>query len=210
MLLTIHDANLQKVAFVDNSKQSTLNFYNDTWTRSLQTGSSTFEFTVFKKAIKSDTQTQKAYSYLNERAWVSFKYHGKSFIFNVMQVEENEQTIKCYCENLNLELINEVANPYKATKAMSFAEYCEAMDLLNYTHLSIGINEVSDNKRTLEWEGQETKLARLLSLANRFDAEIEFDTQLNADSTIKKFSINVYHENDDTHQGVGRIRNDQQ
>jgi phage minor structural protein len=208
MLLTIHDANLQKVAFVDNSKQSTLNFYNDTWTISLPTSSSTFEFTVFKKAIKSDTPTQKAYSHLNERAWVSFKYHGKSFIFNVMQVEENEQTIKCYCENLNLELINEVANPYKATKAMSFAEYCEAMDLLNYTHLSIGINEISDYKRTLEWEGKETKLARLLSLAKRFDAEIEFDTQLNADSTIKKFSINVYHENDDTHQGVGRIRND--
>lgn len=208
MLLTIHDANLQKVAFVDNRKQSTLNYYGDTWTRSLQTGSSTFEFTVFKKAIKSDTPTQKAYSYLNERAWVSFKYHGKSFIFNVMQVEENEQTIKCYCENLNLELINEIANPYKATKAMSFAEYCEAMGLLNYTHLSIGINEISDYKRTLEWEGQETKLARLLSLAKRFDAEIEFDTQLNADSTIKKFAINVYHENDDNHQGVGRIRND--
>ena len=208
MLLTIHDANLQKVAFVDNRKQSTLNYYGDTWNRSLQTGSSTFEFTVFKKAIKSDTQTQKAYSYLNERAWVSFKYHGKSFIFNVMQVEENEQTIKCYCENLNLELINEITNPYKATKAMSFAEYCEAMGLLNYTHLSIGINEISDYKRTLEWEGQETKLARLLSLAKRFDAEIEFDTQLNTDSTIKKFSINVYHENDDNHQGVGRIRND--
>ena len=208
MLLTIHDANLQKVAFVDNSKQSTLNFYNDTWTRGLQTGSSTFEFTVFKKSIKSDTPTQKAYSYLNERAWVSFKYHDKSFIFNVMQVEENEQTIKCYCENLNLELINEITNPYKATKAMSFAEYCEAMGLLNYTHLSIGINEISDYKRTLEWEGQETKLARLLSLAKRFDAEIEFDTQLNADSTIKKFAINVYHENDDNHQGVGRIRND--
>lgn len=208
MLLTIHDTNLQKVAFVDNSKQNTLNYYGDTWTRSLQTGSSTFEFTVFKKAIKSDTPTQKAYSYLNERAWVSFKYHGKSFLFNVMQVEEDEQTIKCYCENLNLELINEITNPYKATKDMSFAEYCEAMGLLNYTHLSIGINEISDYKRTLEWEGQETKLARLLSLAKRFDAEIEFDTQLNTDSTIKKFSINVYHENDDNYQGVGRIRND--
>ena len=208
MLLTIHDANLQKVAFVDNSKQDTLNYYDDTWTRSLPTGSSTFEFTVFKKAIKSDTPLKKAYQCLNERAWVSFKYKGKSFIFNVMTVQEDEHTIKCYCENLNLELINELANPYKATKAMSFAEYCEAMDLLNYTHLSIGINEVSDYKRTLEWEGQETKLARLLSLAKRFDAEIEFDTQLNADSTIKKFFINVYHENDETHQGVGRVRED--
>lgn len=208
MLLTIHDANLQKVAFVDNSKQNTLNYYADTWVRSLPTGSSTFEFTVFKKAIKSDTALTKAYHYLNERAWVSFKHKGKSFIFNVMTVEEDEQTIKCYCENLNLELINEIANPYKATKAMSFVEYCEAMDLLYYTHLAIGINEVSNKKRTIEWQGQETKLARLLSLAKHFDAEIEFDTELNADSTIKKFSVNIYHENDDNHQGVGRIRND--
>lgn len=208
MLLTIHDANLQKVAFVDNSKQNTLNYYADTWVRSLSTGSSTFEFTVFKKAIKSDTALIKAYQYLNERAWVSFKYKGKSFIFNVMTVEEDEQTIKCYCENLNLELINELANPYKATKAMTFVEYCNEFGILNYSHLSIGINEVSDKKRTLEWQGQDTKLARLLSIANRFDAEIEFNTELNADSTIKKFSINVFHENDDNHQGVGRVRDD--
>lgn len=208
MLLTIHDTNLQKVAFVDNSKKNTLNYYGDTWTRSLQTGSSTFEFTVFKKAIKSDTALNKAYQFLNERAWVSFKYKGRSYIFNVMTIEEDEQTIKCYCENLNLELINELANPYKATKSMTFVEYCNEFGILNYSHLSIGINEVSDKKLTLEWSGQETKLSRLLSLANRFGTEIEFDTQLNADSTIKKFCINVYHENDEDHQGVGRIRND--
>ncbi|HEM2623424.1 TPA: phage tail protein, partial [Streptococcus suis] len=208
MLLTIHDANLQKVAFIDNDKQSTLNYYDDTWTRSLETGSSTFEFTVYKKAIKSDTSTSKTYNLLNERAFVSFRYHGKSYVFSVMTVEEDEQTIKCYCENLNLELINEYANPYKAVKAMSFVEYCNAMDLLNFTYLSVGINEISDQKRTLEWDGQDTKLARLLSLAKKFDAEIDFDTQLNADSSIKAFKVNVYHENDDSHQGVGRVRND--
>ncbi|MFC5630138.1 MULTISPECIES: phage tail spike protein [Streptococcus] len=208
MLLTIHDANLQKVAFIDNDKQSTLNYYGDTWNRDLPTGSSTFEFTVYKKAIKSDTASQKTYNYLNEKAFVSFQHHGKSYVFSVMTVEENEQTIKCYCENLNLELINEYANPYKATKAMSFVEYCNAMDLLNFTYLSVGINEISDQKRTLEWEGQDTKLARLLSLATKFDAEIDFDTELNADSSIKAFKVNVYHEYDDNHQGVGRVRND--
>lgn len=202
MLLTIHDANLKKVAFIDNEKQSTLNYFDDTWTRNLETGSSTFEFTVLKKS------TDKTYSYLNEKAFVSFKYNGKSYVFNVMTVEENEQTIACYCENLNLELINEYTNSYKATKAMSFVEYCNAMDLLNYTYLSIGINEISDQKRTLEWDGQDTKLARLLSLAKKFDAEIDFDTRLNADSSIKSFKVNVYHKNDGTHQGVGRIRND--
>ena len=208
MLLTIHDANLQKVAFVDNSKQNTLNYYNDTWSRDMPTGASTFEFTVFKKAIQSDTASSKAYQNLNERAWVSFRHNGRTYLFNVMSVEENEQTIKCYCENLNLELINELVNPYKATRAMTFAEYCTEMDLLNYAHLTIGINEISDQQRIIEWTTQETKLARLLNLAKQFNAEIEFDTQLKSDSTIKKFTINIYHEHDDTHQGVGRIRND--
>lgn len=208
MLLTIHDANLQKVAFVDNSKQNTLNYYNDTWSRDMPTGSSTFEFTVFKKAIQSDTASSKAYQHLNERAWVSFRHNGRTYLFNVMSVEENELTIKCYCENLNLELINELVNPYKGTKAMTFAEYCQEMALLNYAHLTIGINEISDQQRIIEWTTQETKLARLLSLAKQFNAEIEFDTQLKADSTIKKFTVNIYHEHDDTHQGVGRIRND--
>ena len=208
MLLTIHDASLQKVAFVDNDKQNTLNYYDDTWARDLPTGSSTFEFTVFKKAIKSDTALSKAYQYLNERAWVSFRYHGRTYLFNVMTAEENEQTIKCYCENLNLELINEHANPYKAERAMSFIEYCQEMGLLGFSNLSVGINEISDRRQTLEWEGQDTNLARLLSLAHKFDAEIEFDTQLNADSSIKSFRVNVYRENDDNHQGVGRVRND--
>ena len=208
MLLTIHDVNLQKVAFVDNSKQNTLNYYNDTWSRDMPTGASTFEFTVFKKAIQSDTASSKAYQHLNERAWVSFRHNGRTYLFNVMSVEENEQTIKCYCENLNLELINELVNPYKATRAMTFAEYCKEMALLNYAHLTIGINEISDQQRIIEWTTQETKLARLLNLAKQFNAEIEFDTQLKADSTIKKFTVNIYHEHDDTHQGVGRIRND--
>lgn len=208
MLLTIHDANLQKVAFVDNSKQNTLNYYNDTWSRDMPTGSSTFEFTVFKKAIQSDTASSKAYHHLNERAWVSFRHNGRTYLFNVMSVEENEQTIKCYCENLNLELINELVNPYKATRAMTFAEYCKEMALLNYAHLTIGINEISDQQRIIEWTTQETKLARLLNLAKQFDAEIEFDTQLKADSTLKNFTVNIYHEHDDTHQGIGRIRND--
>lgn len=204
MLLTIHDSNLQKVAFIDNEKQGTLNYFNDTWTRYLETGSSTFDFTVFKKAIISDIGQKRAYNTLNEKAFVSFQYKGKTYLHTIRKVEENEKVIKCYGINLNLELVNEYSNPYKSPKAMSFKEFCDAMDLLNYTFLKIGINEVSDKKISAEWEGADTKLNRLLSLAKKFDAEIEFDTRLNDDSSIKSFIVNVYHENDDTHQGVGK------
>ena len=208
MILTIHNANLKKVAFIDNDKQGTLNYYNDTWHRLLETATSTFEFTVFKKALEGDTHHQRTYNFLHERAYVSFFYKGKSFLFNIMTVEEDEETVTCYCENLNLELINEYVGAYKSEKARSFVEYCNLFDLLNLTQLTVGINEVSDQKKTLEWEGEDTKLARLLSLAKKFDAEIEFETFLKVDSTIKEFRLNVYHEYDDTHQGVGRVRDD--
>lgn len=208
MLLTIHDQHLNKVAFIDNNKQKTLNYYGDTWRRQLETGSSTFEFTVFKRTVQSDTSSKQAYKSLNDKAFVSFKYKRKTYVFNIMKITEDEQTIKCYCENLNLELLNEYVNPYKATEALTFKQYCDNMGLLNFSLLSIGINEIADRKLTLEWTGQDTKLARLLSLANKFNAEIEFDTQLNPNSTLKSFKVNVYQENDEDHQGVGRVRTD--
>lgn len=205
MLLTIHDSNLRKVAFIDNDKQDTLNYFNDTWARYLETGSSTFDFTVFKKAIISDVGKKRAYNSLNEKAFVSFRYKGRTYLHTIRKIEENEKVIKCYSINLNLELINEYSIPYKSPKAMSFKEFCEEMDLLNYTFLKIGINEVANKKISAEWEGTDTKLNRLLSLAKKFGAEIEFDTRLNADSSIKSFTVNVYHEHDDSHQGVGQI-----
>ena len=125
-----------------------------------------------------------------------------------MKVEENERWVRCYCENLNLELINEYTNAYKAEKAMSFAEYLDAFDIPLFAMVTLGVNEVSDQKKTLEWEGQDTKLARLLSLANKFNAEVEFMTRLNDDSSIKQLVLNVYHQADDSHTGVGRIRSD--
>lgn len=208
MLLTIHDANLQKVGFIDNEKQETLNFYDDTWNRNLETASSVFEFTVSKKELLSDTGNKHLYNQLNERSFVSFKYKGKTYLFNIMKTEENERWLRCYCENLNLELINEYANPYKADRPLSFAEYLDVFEIPQFAMVTLGINEISDQKRTLEWEGQETKLARLLSLANKFDAEVEFVTRLNDDSSINQLILNVYHKADDSHTGVGRIRGD--
>nr|UVY29393.1 MAG: Mannosyl-glycoprotein endo-beta-N-acetylglucosaminidase [Bacteriophage sp.] len=208
MLLTIHDNELKKVAYIDNEKQSTLNFFNDRWTRSLESGTSVFEFSVFKKSVKANSKLELAYKYLNDRAFVSFKHKKRSYLFNIMKIEENEHTIRCYCENLSLELLLEYRNAYKAPKPMTFKEYFDDWGLSQYAKLTLGINEVSDQKKTLEWEGQETTLARLLSLARNFDAEIEFDTRLKPNSQLDKFILNVYKAHGGKNQGVGRKRSD--
>lgn len=124
MLITIHNANLEKVAYIDNDKQDTLNYYDDKFSQYLKTANSTFEFTVYKRGIKSDTVKEKAYLTLTERSFVSFRYNGKSYLFNVMSTDETDTEIRCYCENLNLELLNEYAGPYKAATQMSFVDYC--------------------------------------------------------------------------------------
>ena len=208
MLLTIHDNQLNKVAYIDNEKQSTLNFFNDKWTRSLESGTSVFEFSVFKKSVKTNSKLELAYKYINERAFVSFKFKKRSYLFNIMKIEEDEHTIRCYCENLSLELLLEYRNAYKASKPMSFKEYFDDWGLSDYAKLTLGVNEVSDQKKTLEWTGQETTLARLLSLARNFDAEIEFDTRLKPNSQLDKFVLNVYKAHDGKNQGVGRRRAD--
>lgn len=207
--LVIHDAKLHPVLLLDNERQGALNYYDDLWTRQLTTGSSVFEFSVYKKTLLGDNPLNHKYQVLNDQAFVSFVHNDKVQLFNIMQVEETETTIRCFCENLNLELLNEYCNAYKATKAMSFEEYLVQFDILNWGALTIGTNEVKDKKLTLEWTGQDTKLARLLSIANNFDAEIEFETQLHNNHTFKAFIVNVYKEYEEGKSyGVGRDRSD--
>lgn len=208
MLLTIHDSKLRKVAYIDNSKQGTLNFFNDSFERDLPSGSSTFSFTVFKKMVNSDTVLERAYTTLTERSFVSFRYKGEDFLFNIMSIEETEKTISCQCENLNLELLNEYAPAYKASKAMTFIEYMDEFGIRRNGALTVGVNEVAKQQKTLEWTGEDTLLKRLLSIATNFEAEIEFKTFLNSDSSLKEFKINIFKQHDDNNQGVGKRRGD--
>lgn len=84
---------------------------------------------------------------------------------------------------------------------MSFEQYITAFNFEK--PFEIGINEVSDKRITNEWEGTDTILARLFSLANVFDTELEFVTELDKDYSLKRIVMNVYREHDDNHQGIG-------
>ena len=206
MLISIHDKSLKRVAFLDNDKPGTLHFYDDTWHRYLVEATSTFDFTVPKP---SDAHPDLVF--LTEKNYVSFRYDGQDYLFNIMKVVETENALTCSCENLNLELLNETASEYKASGAKPFVDYFNESSLVGgayYTDLVIGINEISDRKRTLSWEGTDTKLARLLSIVKQFDAECEFETKLNRDGSLDKIVLNVYKAYSESNQGVGRRRND--
>ncbi|WP_253263182.1 tail fiber domain-containing protein [Enterococcus cecorum] len=73
---------------------------------------------------------------------------------------------------------------------MTFKEYIDAFDPEHSIRLNV--NTISDRSRKLEWTGEDTILARILSLATKFDAEIAFETELNDDYSLKEFRLNVH------------------
>lgn len=208
MQLTLHDANLKILGWIDNVTYDTLSYSDDLLTKDLPTGASTYRLKIPKRKIKSDLGNDYLYKALNERAWITFTHRGKVYLFNVRDVIGDRTQVELYCENLNMELLNENANPYSSSEEQTFAQYCEAMALLKYSFLKIGRNEISNEKMTLEFPNRETKLARIIALARAFNAEFEFTVRLNPNSTIKDFTLDVYHGHDDRHHGVGTKRND--
>lgn len=209
MLLTVHDSKMNRVAFLDNTKEKTLNYYEDLWVEDLVKVINTFDFTIDKKELESDTVNKKVYQVLSERSFISFNFMGRKMLFNVMDMKERGDKIKVFCEDLNLELLNEKVGPYEATTKMSFVDYCVALNILNFGAITIGTNEIKDYERTLKWTGTSNKHQRLISIANQFDAEIEFRTYLNKNSGFKSLVMNVYKKNDGkNNHGVGKRRDD--
>ena len=140
---------------------------------------------------------------------ISFIYKNTAYHFDITDMVKNEKYVTVQADSLTLELRNEDASEYKAAKAMTFEEYLKVFLFAGDNPLVMGINEVADKKLQLEWEGSEDDLlARLFSLATRFDAEIEFVTQLNQHWGLSQIVLNVYKANDDKNQGVGNNRQD--
>ncbi|WP_430596091.1 hypothetical protein [Streptococcus gallolyticus] len=121
---------------------------------------------------------------------LAFRYKARDYWLNIMKFEKQGFEVEITACSLHLELNNEERGAHKPDKAMSFAEYLAYYDPEH--SVTLGINQVSDKKIKLEWTGTDTILARLFSIANSFDAELEFVTELNDDYSLKRHVLNVY------------------
>lgn len=210
MLLNIHDKNLNIIGILDNESQDAIGFKEDKWTRELETGSSVYEFTAFNRKLSYETVYTNPFNCLNVGNYVSFNYDNEDHVFKIMSVEKTGTETYCYCENLNLELRNEMVGPYDSGKdALTIEEHISKMYLLNYTNMLIGLNELSNVGKAVSFTEEETKLSRLLALFQAFGAEHKFTTKLNSRGKVKEFKVDIYkkRESDGT-GGVGRFVKD--
>lgn len=186
-------------ARMDNEAPDALHYYDDELHSYLEGTANTFSFKA--PADHEDSQ------YLTVGNKLSFQKDGRDYYLNIVQCTQDEETVEVMAYSLSFELLNEENTAYKASKAMSFAEYLAVFDWEKT--VTLGINEVSDKRISYEWTGSDTILARIFSLANIFSAEAEFVPVLNKDFSLQKIVLNVYKQHTDTVQGIGQDRTDE-
>lgn len=184
------------LAHLDNDVDKAMPYWSDTLHTYLSGSAYTFGF-------KTLTAHEDA-KYLVEGNKLSFKYKDKGYHLTIMNVEKSRKTVIVEAYGLSLELTNEQIDAYKSPRAMSFVEYIKAWGFER--SFTVRINEVSNKSISHDWEGTATVLSRLYSLANVFDAELEFITELNDDYSLKGVTLNVYRKHSDSYQGLGSNR----
>jgi hypothetical protein len=158
---------------------------NETDTQSIENAAREFEGTIlFPTRLSTKIKTLAAYGnyllYKDEQ--------GKSVFMTIMEIEHDplNGTHFIRAEDAGMDLLNGYVGPYKATKAMTFKQYFDVF--AKGTGFTIGINEITDLSRTLEWESEEqTILARMLSVATQFDnAEIAFSFTITGTQVVQR------------------------
>lgn len=181
------------LAFLDNTVPNAMHYFDEILHTYLKGSSYTFEFTTM-------TAHDDAV-FLVEGNKLSFKRKGKDYHLTIMNVEKGGDTTSVTAYGLCLELTNEYVGEYKATRPMEIIEYIHSFGFEQA--FVVGKNEVRNKHLTHEWTGTDTVLARLYSIADVFDAELEFVTELNDDYSLKNVVLNIYRAHSDSVQGMG-------
>lgn len=103
----------------------------------------------------------------------------------------NEDKFKreIHCEDLGMDLLNNSAFAYAANKRQKIQYYLERE--LYDTGWKIGINEIPDTYKRVEFTNSETVLARVQSLAQEYDCEITFNVEMK-NNRIKRKLLNIH------------------
>lgn len=154
---------------------------NDKKTSEVEHGTKVFEFEIdYTDRAEAEAMTQPG-NYI-------LRADGEEKEFYTIidsDVDVTGRVITMYAEDAGLDLLNEVVGDYTASSAMTIASYVSAF--IGDSGFEIGINEVSNLSRQLEWTGESTVTERLQSLAAQFGAELSFSFEIDQLTVVHKY-----------------------
>ncbi|WP_413473642.1 hypothetical protein [Streptococcus parauberis] len=205
MQITIRDRQLKKLTAINNDIPEMLSFQDETLHLYKENSTATFDFSIPKYYFG---KLHKDVDFINDDIYISLIDDGRPYYFYVHTLVQDDFRFTLTCNDANLEYTMEQANPFINTEAHNINWYLEQMGLLDFAGVYVGLNEISDITRTLSFDNQQTKLERLSSLINQFGGEFELVTEVDKNGKYKGIRLDIYHEADNTHHGMGKVRGD--
>lgn len=209
MIISIHNNQMEIVDFMSNDIPGTLKFHDEEITAYLSNGCiSNFNLTVDKF---QNGKLHPRLKHLNDQSYLSFVDDlGDTHLYTIRKIIERDYEMEIEAEDTSLEMLNETIGKYEASTEMTFIEYCSSMELLKYTRVEIGINEIYTKRVKTTFDSTQTVLERFFELVSAFNAECEFKTLLYPNGQLKYIQLNVYepYSTSEPFKGVGDDRKD--
>ena len=194
MIIYFADRNLNILGQASTSLPGGLTVTDDLKTEDLESGTATFECTVYYEAGKSqqmDEMIQTGYFLLRSN-------DNENEFYTITETERDslDQSVRIYAEDGGLDLLNRVVNSYEASEAKTAEAYTKLFIPAGW---EIGINETSGSKK-LKWDGESTTTERLVSIANNFKCDLSYSFE------IKQLTITHKYINFHKHRGTDEAK----
>ena len=180
-MITVTDRKYNKICQLHFGSVGELIAYDDLFEQDLDTGIGIYEFKVDK--------THESIKNVSIGCYLFVVDGDLTRCFEITRIEEDHNTKIITAEDAGLDLLGETVLPFKSEESQSLAYYVSKF--IFDSGWELGVNEVSDLKRKLEFEQYDTTTKRLRDLAKRFDAEIIYSVEMLHDKPYRKL-INFY------------------
>lgn len=180
-MITVTDRKYNKICQLHFGSIGELIAYDDLFEQDLDTGIGIYEFKVDK--------THESIKNVSIGCYLFVVDGDLTRCFEITRIEEDHNTKIITAEDAGLDLLGETVPPFKSAESQNLSYYVSKF--IFDSGWELGINEVSDLKRKLEFEQYDTTTKRLRDLAKQFDAEIIYSVEMLHDKPHRKL-INFY------------------
>lgn len=187
MIIYFADRQMNILGMATTSLPNTLRITDDVKIEEIENGTTTFECVIHftKKSQLSVQEFTEAGNFLlrgngNE---------AEAYTIIETEIDVKAGTVKIYCEDVGMDLLNEVFGDY-APGSQNIETYIKYF--ASDSGFKIGVNELGSGvKKSIKYEGENTALERLSSVASNFGCNISFSFAINNLSITKK-NINIW------------------
>lgn len=180
-MITVTDRKYNKICQLNFGSTGELIVQDDLFEQDLDTGIGIYEFKVDK--------THDSIANIVAGSYLFVPDDEITRCFEITRIEEDHDTKIINAEDAGLDLLGETLPPFKSEQTQKLDYYVSIFTF--DSGWEIGVNEVADTTRKLEFEQYDTATKRLRALAKAFDAELVYSVEMLHDKPHRKL-INFY------------------